>query len=37
MVEFSGRESRQKFIAEKFGDYLKGSVLNIGVGVYKVL
>jgi len=37
MVEYSNRESRQKFIAEKFGDYLKGSVLNIGGGGDKVL
>ena len=37
MVEYSDRESRQKFIAEKFGDYLKGSVLNIGGGGDKVL
>ena len=37
MVEYTDRESRQKFIAEKFGDYLKGSVLNIGGGGDKVL
>ena len=37
MVEYSNRESRQKFIAEKFGDYLKGSVLNIGGGGDKAL
>jgi len=37
MIEYTDRESRQKFISEKFGNYLKGSVLNIGGGGKKDL
>ncbi len=35
MVEYNSRETRHKFIAEKFGSYLNGSVLNIGGGGQK--
>ena len=32
MTEYTSRETRHKFIAEKFGSYITGSVLNIGGG-----
>lgn len=32
MLEYSNRETRHKFIAEKFSKYLVGSILNIGGG-----
>ena len=37
MTEYTSREFRHKFIAEKFGTYLIGSVLNIGGGGKKHL
>jgi len=32
MKKYTDRESRNKFIAEKFSNYLKGKVLNVGGG-----
>jgi len=37
MAEYTDRISRQKYIAEKFANYLNGSVLNIGGGGDKTL
>ena len=37
MVEYTDRESRQKYISEQFSDYLPGSILNIGGGGKKFL
>jgi len=37
MVDYDDRETRHKFIAEKFRTYLEGSVLNVGGGGQKHL
>jgi hypothetical protein len=37
MLEYDSREARQRFIAEHFGDFIKGSIINIGGGGEKLL